>query len=74
NLYQLGRLQAAEMALLLAKQIDPGHYLMPQLFLAEIYARHNEKNRAKAEIEELLAAGPNVELQTTLRAALAKLQ
>lgn len=74
NLYQLGRLAEAEKALLAAKRLDPEHYTLPQLFLAEIYARRGEKNRAARELWELLARHPAEPLAATLRSTLAKLQ
>ncbi len=74
NLYQLGKLNEAERALLAAKRIDPKHPNLPQLFLAEIYMRRGEKSRAAAEIEELLAAKPSEPLAATLRVAIAKLR
>jgi Tfp pilus assembly protein PilF len=74
NLYQLGKLSDAERSLLAAKRIDPKEPSLPQLFLAEIYARRGEKSRAASEIEELLAARPPDTLAVTLRAAIAKLR
>ncbi len=74
NLYRLGKLNEAERVLLLAKRIDPKHTSLPQLFLAEIYARHGEKARAAAEIDELLALRPAEPLATTLRLTAAKLK
>jgi hypothetical protein len=74
NLYQLGKLAEAERALVAAKRIEPEHYTLPQLFLAEIYARRGEKARAAAEIEELLAHGPGGELTATLRGVMEKLR
>lgn len=74
NLYQLGRLAEAERALRAAKSIDPRHPSLPQLFLAEIHARRGEKASAISEIEELLAARPDAQLERTLRATLARLR
>ncbi len=74
NLYQLGKLAESERYLLAAKRIDPLLDTMPQLFLAEIYARRGEKARAAAEIEELLAREPGGELGATLRSVMTKLQ
>jgi len=74
NLYQLGKLVEAERYLLDAKRIDPELETMPQLFLAEIYARRGENARAAVEIEELVARDPGGELAATLRGAMAKLQ
>jgi cellulose synthase operon protein C len=74
NLYQLGKFSEAERYLLDAKRINPELDTMPQLFLAEIYARRGEKTRAAAEIEELLARNPGAELVATLRGVMAKLQ
>lgn len=67
NLYQVGRLGDAEVALLAARRLDSGQSTMPQLFLAEIYARRGEKALALAQIEELLARAPAEELAATLR-------
>lgn len=74
NLYQLGKLAEAEKALLVAKRLDPEHYTLPQLFLAEIYARRGEKARAAGELRELLSRQPAEALAATLRNTLAKLQ
>ena len=74
NLYQLGKLAEAERSLVAAKRIDPEHYTLPQLFLAEIYARRGEKARAVTEIEELLARRPAEPLAGTLRGVMAKLR
>lgn len=74
NLYQLGKLGEAEKALLAAKRLDPEHYTLPQLFLAEIYARRGEKTRAAGELHELLARPLAESLAATLRTTLAKLQ
>lgn len=74
NLYQLGKLAEAEKALLTAKRLDPAHYTLPQLFLAEIYTRRGDKSRALSELQELLARRPAEPLAATLRVALAKLQ
>jgi Tfp pilus assembly protein PilF len=74
NLYQLGKLAEAERALLDAKRLDPEHHTLPQLFLAEIYARRGEKTRALAQIEELLSRRPAEPLASTLRAFSAKLR
>jgi tetratricopeptide (TPR) repeat protein len=67
NYYQLGRLAESEKALLAAKRLDPDHYTLPQLFLAEIYARQGDKAGARAQIEELLARRPAESLAATLR-------
>ena len=74
NLYQLGQLTEAEKALLATKKLDSEHYTLPQLFLAEIYARRGEKVRAARELQELLARRPAEPLAATLRSTLAKLQ
>lgn len=78
NLYQLGRLSEAEAAFLAAKRIAPEERsqprLLPELFLAEIYARRGEKGKARAEIEALLARKPDAALQAVLRAAAARLE
>jgi type IV pilus assembly protein PilF len=74
NLYQLGRLGEAERVLLIARRLEPAHKALPQLFLAEIYARRGEKARALAQLEELLASRPPEPLAATLRQFSAKLR
>ena len=74
NLYQLGMLDEAEDSLVTTKRIDPEHYTMPQLFLAEIYARRGEKARAVAEVEELLSRQPEEPLAATLRGVIERLR
>lgn len=74
NLYRLGRIDEAEPRLLAAKRLDPAVDSMPQLFLAEIYSRRGEKDRAAAEIEELLARELDKGLAATLRGVLARLR
>ncbi|MEO8100618.1 MAG: tetratricopeptide repeat protein [Acidobacteriota bacterium] len=74
NQYQLGFWDAAERSLQAAKQIDPLHYSMPQIFLAEIYARRGEKTKAIAELEDLLGSHPDAKLAATVRQSIARLQ
>jgi Tfp pilus assembly protein PilF len=74
NLYQLGKLAEAERGFLSTKHLDTAGEQMPQLFLAEIYARRGEKDRAVAELEELLARRPAADLAATVRAAIARLR
>lgn len=74
NLFQLGKLGEAERYLSDAKRINPELESMPQLFLAEIYARRGERERAAQEIQELLARPLDRALESTLRATLARLQ
>lgn len=74
NLYHLGRLADAERALTSAKKIDPEHYSMSLLFLAEIYARRGEKPRAVAELEALLSLHPAPELARTVEASIKRLR
>jgi Tfp pilus assembly protein PilF len=74
NLYQLGKLADAERAFLSVKRMEAGRASVPELFLAEIYARRGEKARAVAELEELLSRGTDERLGPTVRAAIERLR
>ncbi|MEP7351966.1 MAG: tetratricopeptide repeat protein [Acidobacteriota bacterium] len=74
NFYQLGELDKAEHFLLIAKRLDPAQYTLPQLFLAEIYARKGNRSAALAELEQLLADRPNDPLLGAVRTAIVKLK
>jgi Tfp pilus assembly protein PilF len=57
--FLLGNPAPAEKHLLDAVRLDPAHFSRPQLFLAEIYLRQGDRERAAAQLESFLAAHPN---------------
>jgi tetratricopeptide (TPR) repeat protein len=68
--YYLGRLEEAEPPLREAKTLEPGHYTLPQLLLAEIYVHRGDYERAVRELEEFLKLHPDVQLAHQARTAL----
>ena len=55
----LEQLDAAEGELRKAKSLDPAHFSLPQLVLAEIYRRKKDPERAVLELEEFLKLHPD---------------
>ena len=49
----------AEKHLLAASRLDPRHFSNPQVYLAEIYLRRNDKRRAANQLSELLRHHPD---------------
>ena len=41
------------------KRLDPGHFTLPQLYLAEIYERRGDRKAAIRELEEYLVHRPD---------------
>jgi Tfp pilus assembly protein PilF len=58
-LMMLGNDQAAIASLLRAKQLDPNHFSLPQLRLAEIYIRLGRNKDAAAELQDFLKRHPD---------------
>jgi len=58
----------------LARRLDPAHFSLPQLTLAEIYARHGEKREAAEALEDLLAHHPDYPRADKIRESIARLQ
>lgn len=63
----------AERYLAAAKRLDPAHFSQPQLLLAEIYLRRNERAAAIGELEDLLRRHPDAARATQIRATIAQL-
>ena len=57
--FMLGNYDEARTYLSKAKALDPGHFSLPQLPLAEIYLREGSKEAALRELEDLLARHPD---------------
>jgi len=72
--FQHGDFALAERYLIAAKKLDPAHFSQPQLFLAEIYVRRGDRNRAAKELEELLVLRPDGPSAETIRREQRKLQ
>lgn len=66
----LDRLEEAEKHLKRAKELDPAHFSLPQLVLAEIYRRRNQREAMARELEEFLALHPDSELAPQVRKTL----
>jgi tetratricopeptide (TPR) repeat protein len=74
NYFALGKMDLAEKYLLEAVRLDPAHFSHPQLLLAEIYLRHNDRARAAAQLEDFLNRHPDWPSADQMRAAIAKLR
>lgn len=57
--FGLGQMDLAERYLLEARRLDAGHFSHPQLLLAEIYLRRNQKQKAAAQLEDFLRHHPD---------------
>lgn len=57
--YMLEEYERAEAALKLAKTLDPGHFTLPQLLLADIYERRKNLEAAMLELESFLELHPD---------------
>jgi len=61
NYFRLGRIEEAEKHLKQAKALDPRHFSLPQLVLAEIYERREDYAAMIAELQEFLRYHPDSE-------------
>jgi Tfp pilus assembly protein PilF len=57
--FELGQFDSAVKYLERARQIDPGHFSHPQLFLAEIHLRRGQKVEAASVLEDFLRHHPD---------------
>jgi len=57
--FEVGNSEAALKYLERARQIDPGHFSHPQLYLAEIYLRRGENRAAAGMLQDYLAHHPD---------------
>lgn len=68
------RLDLAEKYLKEARRLDPAHFSLPQLHLAEIHFRRQNWLGAAAELEELLRLHPGIDTDGKIHAELEKLK
>jgi Tfp pilus assembly protein PilF len=54
-----GSFDLAERHLLIATRLDPRHFSSPQLYLAEVYLRKNDKRKAANQLSDLLQSRPD---------------
>lgn len=71
--FKLDQFDQAEQYLLAAKRLDPAHFMQPQLFLAEIYARRGNRSAAIEELKDVLVIRPDGPLSDSIRHNLAQL-
>jgi tetratricopeptide (TPR) repeat protein len=72
--FAVNSLQLAEKYLRIAKRLDPAHFSHPQLTLADLYLRQNQRPRAITELEEFLQQHPDWPQADHLRATIARLR
>lgn len=74
NHFLLGSYEQAIKHLRRAKGIDPGHFSLPQVTLAEIYSRQGRVDAAIRELEDYVARHPDSERAAVTRETLARLK
>ncbi|MBI3667099.1 MAG: tetratricopeptide repeat protein [Acidobacteria bacterium] len=74
NYFVLGDLDRGLKYLTIAKGIDPAHFSHPQLTLAEIHLRRNERQAAVAELEDFLERHPDSPEAEKIRSVIARLR
>jgi tetratricopeptide (TPR) repeat protein len=57
--FEMGSFNLAEKHFRKAIEVDPGHFSHPQLFLAEIHLRRNDREAAAADLESFLKYHPD---------------
>lgn len=72
--FHLNRLDLAEKYLRTAIKLDPAHFSHPQLVLAEVYLRRNQRSAAADLLEHFLKHHPDVQSADKMREAIAKLR
>ena len=70
---EVGNYADARTFLLRARTIDPGHFTLPQLSLADIYLRQGATEAARRELEDFLARHPDSPLAPNVRRQLQRL-
>ena len=71
--FAVNNLDLAEKYLRIAKRLDPAHFSHPQLTLADLYLRRNQRAEAISELEDFLRRHPDWPQAASLRATLGKL-
>jgi tetratricopeptide (TPR) repeat protein len=70
--FEMGSLPLAEKHLLKALEVDPAHFSHPQLFLAEIHLRRNDRKAAAADLEDFLKYHPDWPQAAAMRQKMAE--
>jgi outer membrane protein assembly factor BamD (BamD/ComL family) len=68
-----GDLESAVKYLTISKQLDPAHFSHPQLLLAEIHLRRNEREPAVSELRDFLKLHPDAPEAAEVRAQIARI-
>ena len=74
NYYYLDKLDLSKKYLTLAKQLDPAHFSHPQLMLAQIDLRRQDRAAAVSELQEFLQYHPDSPEATKVKENIAKLR
>jgi tetratricopeptide (TPR) repeat protein len=72
--FSLGKLDAAEKYLEIARQLDPAHFSHPQLVLAEIHLRRGENRAAADALDDFVARHPDFPTAAKIREDIVKLR
>ena len=72
--FAVNNLPLSQKYLEIAKRLDPAHFSLPQLTLAEIHLRRQEQALAADELEEFLRQHPDWEKAPDMRRAIAKMR
>jgi tetratricopeptide (TPR) repeat protein len=72
--FAVNNLDLAQKYCEIARGLDPAHFSHPQLTLAEIHLRRNERAQAADELEDFIRRHPDWPQAPNIRAAIAKLR
>lgn len=72
--FEMGKADLALRHLNEARRLDPGHFSLPQLMVAEIYLRRKQNTEAAAAMEEFLRYHPDWPAAAKMREAVVKLR
>ena len=74
NFFRLGNADEAIHYLKIAKRLDPFHFSLPQITLAEIYRQRGEHRKAIRELEDFVEKHPDSQQAALTRQTLARLK
>ena len=72
--FEVGNFDAAVKYLERARKIDPAHFSHPQIYLAEIHLRRDEKREAAAVLEDYVTHHPDDPVVTRMREQIVRLR